>query len=353
MHSWEDDTMDNRIKKAIIEIGDNDGYYNGKKILPSFDRTMVYFIIGERRIGKTDFFLHLACKLYIDYGVQTMWIRNKLVELQDAAFTGSFLNDAKLRGWCPDEWETRSDGVYNGASKDADQIILFQSISTFSNRRGGANPRVLMMVFDEFMPEDRRYPKHACKGLMSLTKTVFSGNTECRVFCLSNIVSAVNPYFAGFRIYPSGIVTEYPDKGIVIEKCRGYNKAINNDNPWNRIYKAGNYGDYADESEDRILSLVVKCVPKGAKRLDFFIVTKNGIYAIYSKNTYGYFVEYKGKIPQTAYLYTADRELVDDKVMYINNSIKSHIKGGFDCNISRFVGANCLFDIMSIIYDDM
>lgn len=345
--------MDNRIKKAMIEIGDNNGFYNAKKILPSFDDTMIYFIIGERRIGKTDFFLHLACKLYIDYGVQTMWIRNKLVELKDASFTGAFLNDAKLRGWCPDEWETRADGVYNSEGKDADQIILFQSISTFSNRRGGANPRVLMMVFDEFMPEDRKYPKHASKGLMSLTKTVFSGNTECRLFCLSNIVSAVNPYFASFRIYPSSIITSYPEKAIVIEKCRGYKKAIEQGNPWNKVYKAGNYGDYADESEDKILSLVVQSVPKGAKRSDFMFVTANGTYALFTKNGYGYFMLHKGNIPNMVYLYTADRELVSDKVYYINNHIKATIKNGFDCGFSRFVGANCLFDIMSIIYNDM
>lgn len=345
--------VDNRIKKAMMEIGDNNGYYNAKKILPSFDRTMVYFIIGERRIGKTDFFLHLACKLYQDYNVQTMWIRNKLVELQDAAFLGSFLNDAKLRGWCPDEWETRSDGVYSSKERDADQIILFQSISTFSNRRGGANPRVLMMVFDEFMPEDRKYPKQASKGLMSLTKTVFSGNTECRVFCLSNIISAVNPYFACFRIYPSSTITEYIDKGIVIEKCRGYNKAIDIDNPWNMIYKAGNYGDYADESEDAILSLVVKAVPKGAKRSDLIIATKNGNYALYTKDGYGYFTLHKGNIPNSMLIYTADRDLVNDKVLYINNHLKGTIKNGFDCGFSRFVGANCLFDIMSIVYNDM
>lgn len=345
---------DNPIKACIKEIGNNDGFYNLKKLLPGFDSTMVYFIIGERRIGKTDFFLHLACMLYQKYGYQTMWIRNKLVELKDPAFAASFLNDAKLRNWCPDSWETRPDGVYTASSNaGGEQVILFQSISTFSNRRGGANPKVLLMVFDEFMPEDRRYPKAAAKGLMSLTKTVFSGNTEARVFCLSNIVSAVNPYFARFRIYPEKDLTWYPEKAIVIEKCRGYKKAIATDNPWNKIYHAGNYGDYADESEDDILSLVVKRVPKGCTPYNQIIVANDLMYRMWRDDRYLYFAEYKGKIPNGSWLITAERESVSAKVQFMPAHFKQSLKKVFDTGFGRFVGANCLFDIMSIIYSDL
>lgn len=343
----------NPIKECMKAIGDNGGFYNAKKILPSFNDTMIYFIIGERRIGKTDYFLHLACKLYIDYGFQTMWIRNKLVELKDTSFASNFLNDAKLMGWCPIEWEARTDGIYTSEGKDAEQVILFQSISTFSNRRGGANPKVLMMVFDEFMPEDRRYPKQCAKGLMSLTKTVFSGNTDARVFCLSNIVSAVNPYFARFRIYPKGVITRDDEKAIVIEKCRGYRKAILNDNPWNKVYRAGAYGDYADESEDDILSLVVDRIPKGCTPMDYLIASNDLLYRPYTDHKRVYFTQHKGQVPKTIDIYTLDRDMVSANIHYMPNLMVATIKSMFDNGLGRFVGANCLFDIMNIIYKDL
>lgn len=345
--------MMNRIQQAMNELNPNDGFYNTEKLMPYFDSSMMFFIIGERRIGKTDYFLHLACKLYLDYNVQTMWVRNKLVELQDAAFASGFLNDAKLHGWCPDDWITRSDGVYTSSDKDADQVVLFQSISTFSNRRGGANPRVLMIVLDEFMPEDRKYPKTACKGLLSLTKTVFSGNIEARVFCLSNVISAVNPYFAGLKIFPTSEITMYDDKAICIEKCRDYKKAIATGNPWNKVYKAGNYGDYADESEDDIITLVVKRIPKGATRYDWLIISNNTAYDIYSAGAYVYFSEHKGQIARDTEIYTVDRDSLSADIMYMPSDMKNNIKDIFDTSRGRFVGANCLFDIMSIIYSDL
>lgn len=343
------------ISDLMRSLGDNNGYYNPGKILPYLDDTMVFFIVGERRIGKTDYFLRLACRLYIETGKQTMWIRNKLVELQDPSFHAAFLTDAKRYGWCPPEWETRSDGVYTSEGRDGQQVILFQSITTFSNRRGGSNPDVLMMVFDEFMPEDRRYPPAAAKGLMSLTKTVFSGNSEARVFCLSNIVSAVNPYFAAFRIYPEAgrDVTLYPDKRILIERCRGYHRAIEQDNPWTAIYRAGRYGDYADESEDDLLSLVVDRMPKGLAPYDWGIVASGQLYRAYAGDRWIYFARQGGDPPRGLTLYTADREAVSNRVRYIPSDITRAIKGIFDRGLGRFIGANCLFDIMSIIYTDL
>lgn len=345
----------NRIIECMERLGDNDGFYSPQKILDDLrDDAMVAYIVGERRIGKTDYFLRLACTLYLEHGCQTMWIRNKLVELKDPSFASAYLNDAKLRGWCPDEWVTRSDGVWTSDDKTADQVILFQSISTFSNRRGGANPRVLMMVFDEFMPEDRQYPKQCAKGLLSLTKTVFSGNPEARLFCLSNIVSAVNPYFACMRIYPQTEITRYPEKGIVIEKCRGYKKAIPDGNPWNRVYAAGSYGDYADETEDEIISLVIRKQPKeGLEPYDFVLSCNGVLYNVAQDHKKVYFWERRGKVPRNVQIYTLDRESVSSTVLHAPDWLLRALREIFDGGFGRFVGANCLFDVMSMVYSDL
>lgn len=336
------------IREVLEKLGTNEGWYNAGRILPHLDDCMVFWIVGERRIGKTDFFLHAAMLLWQDHGQKTMWLRNKKVELEDPAFYEAFLNDAVLHGWAPESYEVRADGVYDGKER----FLLFQSISTFSNRRGGAHPGVTMMIFDEFMPEDRRYPTACAKGLMSLTKTVFSGRTDARVFCLSNFVSAANPYFVSFGIYPKPDthVTIYADKGMAIERCHGYHKAIAEGNPWNAVYKAGNYGDYADESEDSLLNLVSGKIPNGAEIGKYLILKDGRYYAPYSKNGLIYWAEFKGRISSFSVYASTIQECSDSVRMlpkfHLKDMAEISSQGGY-----RFKSVNDMFAILSILYE--
>ena len=138
----------NPIKELLESYGDNDGWYNPRRILEHFDSTILYFIVGARRIGKTDLFLRLACDLWQVHGRKTLWIRDHDKHFQDDAFISAFLADAKLFGWCPDEWVTKRDGVWT-ADKDGELIIKFQGVNTFSSLRGGAHPDVDLFVQDE------------------------------------------------------------------------------------------------------------------------------------------------------------------------------------------------------------
>lgn len=337
------DYNDSALSKAVSDVSDGSGFYSLDKIGDRLEWSMISWIVGERRIGKTDFFLRLACRLWAGYGRKTMWLRNKKVELESM---DGFLNDAILHGWCPPEWETRPDGVYDGD----DKIIIFQSLSTFSNRRGAAEPDVDMIVLDEFMPEDRRYPPNAAIGLMSLTKTVFSGRPGCRCFCLSNIVSAANPYFARFRIYPGkDDITEYRDAGMLIEKCKGYKKAIASSNPWTAVYKAGGYGDYADESEDSLLDFC-KSVPKGAIESSNLILVNGSIYAIYSHKGIYYTAPKKGNIPQRYSIYTPNPQEMDNRTILMNAAMKQALKDWIDNGAMRFSDPNTMFDVFTIVY---
>ena len=182
--TWIDESP---IRYCMRLIGENGGFYNFQKLEPRFDEWLIAWIIGARRMGKTDAELLLACLLYQRFGLRTMWLRNKDIEVQDRRFSESFLADAKRFGWAPSEWMAFPDGVYSSDDKkQADKIIDFQAISTFGNRRGGAHPRTILMVLDEFMPEDRRYPPMPAIGLMSLSKTVLAGNPNARIICSSN-----------------------------------------------------------------------------------------------------------------------------------------------------------------------
>ena len=339
----------NPIKQLLTEYGNNDGWYNGQKLLPHFDDTMIMMIIGARRIGKTDLFLRLACDLWQRFNLRTMWVRNKLTELKEPSFFNEFLNDAKIHNWCPEGWVTKADGVHDPG--DPEPVILFQSISVFSNRRGGAHPEVIMMVLDEFMPEDRKYPHMCATGLLSLTKTVFSGNEEARCFCLSNFVSAANPYFVKFRIYPrkDQDITVFPDKSILIERCKDYRCAILEDNKWNRAYKAAGVGNYASEEEDRLIELI-RPVPKGATPAPWLVLSDGVLYRRWQKNGMSYWNEYKGSIKDTV-IYTPNLKECSDSVTLMMPFMKKHIEEEMQMGMLRFKNPNVMFAILSMVFE--
>ena len=341
------------IKAILKAIGVNDGWYSALKLLPYYDQCAIFWAIGERRTGKTDLLLRVACLLWIVFRIKSMWLRNKAVELQEPAFLGDFLNDAINRSWCPDTWMTKSDGVHDSDDKDSEVIIKFQSISTFSNRRGGAHPDVDLMVFDEFVPEDRKYPKMCASGLLSLTKTIFSGREDCRLFCISNFVAIGNPYFVKMRIYPTKgkDITFYPEKAMLIERCTGYRCAIDQDGLWNRTYKAAGVGNYANEEEDERHKLI-KPVPKGATPEPYLILNDGVLYRGWNKNGIRYFKEYKGDIKNTV-IYTPNLKECSDRVNLILPFLRRHIEEDMQSGLIRFNDPNTMFAVLSIVFDDV
>lgn len=183
----------------------------------------------------------------------------------------------QARELVPPEWISKSSGVYTDSGKGAVKVIDFCYLNTSSNFRGGGHPDTYMMVLDEFQPEDLRYPPHPLQSLMSLTQTILSGKPSM-CFCLSNFVSLANPYFVGMEIYPRRQdVTVFEEKGVAIERCRGYRVAIEEDNPWKRIYAAASYQSYASENEDGLLELVAPAA-KGAKAADNIYYCIHGRY---------------------------------------------------------------------------
>lgn len=342
----------NPILYLLRSYGDNGGRYNALKILPHLDRCMVAFILGARRIGKTDLFLRLACDLYQQYGLKTMWMRNKDVELTDPSFYGDFLNDAKLFKWCPEDWEARADGVHVSADKDSDIAIKFQAVSTFSNRRGGAHPDVELIVMDEIMPEDRRYPKRCATGLLSITMTVFNGRPTARLFCLSNFTEATNPYFVKYRIFPgkNRDVTVFPDKRMLIERCNGYVRSVEDGNPWADVYKAAGVGMYEREDEDPMMALI-KRTPKGAKPAPYLIVSDGQQYRYWLKDNLVYWSEFKGG--DGIVRYTPNLNECTDTVKLMPNMLRRDIQVCLESGVLRFNTPNTMYAILSCCYTEV
>ena len=323
-------------------------HYSLRKLLDVDDIIRLFFIVGERRIGKTLFFQWLMCQLYIETGYQTMWVRNKKVELEDDGFVNGFLNACHDFGWCPDDWKCTPRGVQDGEGND---VCLFQSISTFSNRRGNRTADVLMMVFDEFMPEERRYPRDCCKGLMSLIKTVLAERPDSMCFCLSNYISGANPYFVGFQIYPEDgrDVTVFPEKGIAIEVCKGYKTAIVKENPWNNVVRAGGYQDYATNDEDKLMELVAK-VPKGGEPMSWVLISDGVVYRMIRKDGIGYWTRYNGSL-KGLLLYTVNREECGKGVQMAPLWVVQGLKDWFASDLMRYKDPNVMFAVLHCVFE--
>lgn len=334
-------------------IGNNDNWFNFEKILQNFDDNLFFWVIGARRMGKTDAELRLACELYTRFGLKTMWCRNKDVELADKRFSESFLADAHRFGWCPDEWIARIDGVYTSEDKDkADKVIDFQAISTFGNRRGGAHPRTILIVLDEFMPEDRRYPPMPAIGLMSLSKTVLAGNPNARVLCTSNFTEGSNPYFVQYQIYPEPgqDITLCPGRNL-IERARGYRMGIDASNPWTENYRRGGYADYADEKEDPTVALI-KPTPKGTTPGPWILLTNGIQYRYFVKNGILYWDKWNGNAKNTV-IYTDKLKESSDEVLIIPKWLIKQLKDQYEYGAMRFKTPNVLFAVMSVLYENV
>ena len=360
-----DTQIENRITQrisfvddVILEIGENDGWASLLKLYRSAPECLLWFMIGARRIGKTDLMLQLSILLWVRHRRKTMWIRDVLETMKSSAFQADFLNDAYEFGWIHDiddkhRWSVKDDGVHEPETGEV--VIKFQSLSTYSSRRGPGHPDVDLILFDEFIPEDRRYQKGALKGLMSLTKTVFSGRQGCRCICTSNYVSLSNPYFAGLEIYPDPEkdVTVWPEKMVAVERCRGYRCAIADDSGWNRLYKAAGYGDYADEDEDMMHKLIRK-MPKGAKGDDWAVNIGGQWFRIYTAPK-GIRIAKREKeqnlFKQKLVFYVTDPKDLSDDVVMIDAFHRVMIDNDIASGRLRYEDPNTLFAFINLTYN--
>lgn len=326
-------------------------YYNCDRIIKYGGDMPLWMVFGERRIGKTHLFTWVAIELYKRYGWQSAFLRNRKVEFEESGFLNSFLNAPLRFGWVDETWVCKPEGVYDG---EGNLVILFQALSTYSNARGNEHPDLHFIFMDEVQREDAKVTKRPHIAIMSLCQTFFSGKPDCLCILASNRISATNMMFLGFKIYPDSKypVTVFKDKGIVIECCRkgDYHKDIEEDNPFNKVYRAGGYGDYADDDEDDMMRLV-KPVPKGSRPVYFFNFLMDGIiYSCYHNAPYYYFSENKGKLNPNLQLSSPNLEECVPGVVKTGKMELRKLREMMDANVLRYSTPNVMMAIVSLIY---
>ena len=156
----------------------------------------------------------------------------------------------------------------------------------------------------------------------------------------------------GFQIYPDPKkdVTNFPDKGIAIEVCRGYRCEIEEDNPWNRVYRAGGYQDYASETEDSLWQLIAK-VPKGGELHPYFVMRDGVVYGGTWYNGILYWHVYNNQVNKDHYIFATTVQEVGGRVTLMPPFFKKDLKEYMLHGMMRFQNANVMYAILNIIFE--
>ena len=190
-----------------------------------------------------------------------------------------------------------------------------------------------------------------CRVGLSYLDFGLSAETLARIFCLSNYVSAANPYFVRMRVYPDPgkDITVFRDKAVLIERCAGYRSAIEENNPWNKVYAAANVGNYESEREDSLITLVSR-IPKGAQPAPYLFRIDGITYREWRKNSISYFDEYRGSVKGIV-IFTPNVSECGAGVQLILPYILSNLNDGMITGTLRFRDPNVMFAILSMVYE--
>lgn len=177
-------------------------YYDGQRIL-SF-RKIFLFSIGNRSQGKSFYWKQRCIKDFLKHGSQFIYVRRTKTDIDETM--KYWFNDIAFK-FPGVSYEYKNGQIYlNG--RHAGYAV---PVSAFYKRKSIPYPKVELIFFDEFLPDDNRYlggqrdyyyePKQ-CK---SFYQSVARGDGDvirenCIFVFVANAISVVNPYFLYFGI---------------------------------------------------------------------------------------------------------------------------------------------------------
>ena len=118
---------------------------------------------------------------------------------------------------------------------------------------------------------------------------------------------------------------------------------------WNKAYKAAQIGNYASESEDRLIELV-KRMPKGAVPQPYIFKIDELLYRGYTKNGITYYSEYHGKVNDIV-IWTPNLKECDDRVVLMPVFMRRNIEAEMQSGTLRFKDPNVMFAILNMAFE--
>lgn len=225
----------------------NDIYVKLNKVF-SYSQALLYFIIGERGVGKTYCLTVRAINNFIKNKKQFVYLRRYKTELKNSVpkFWAAVKNDKRVN---KNKLTIKNNEFYIN-DKIAGYAI---PLSTANILKSSTYDNVNLIIFDEFILDkgNYHYLPNEVEKLLDVIETI-GRMRDIKVFLLGNALSVTNPYFLYFDLrlpYNSDIAT-FKDGLIVVNyiKNEEYRK-IKKQTKFGKLIEGTDYGKYAIDNE--------------------------------------------------------------------------------------------------------
>lgn len=260
----------------------NDIWYSFQRVL-SYDALM-YYIIGERGVGKTYGATKHVINRFIKKGEEFVYLRRYKTELKNSV--PKFFDVLKSNN----EFKGHNLSV-SGNDFYCDKKLCGYALplSTANILKSTSYNKVKTIIFDEFIIDKGcyHYLQNEVTQLLDIIETI-GRLRDIRVIFLGNAISITNPYFTYFDLslpYKSDIKT-FKDGLIVVNYIKNEKyRAIKKASKFGKLIESTEYGKYAIDNEFlRDSKSFIAKKPKNSKF--YFILVING-------KTYGIWNDYK------------------------------------------------------------
>jgi hypothetical protein len=238
-------TEKNKIDKSV--------FYNFDKLF-SYSSAIMYYVLGERGVGKSYGSIVHAVKSFMKDGSQFVYLRRYKTELDTAVpkFFDALIENEEFG----DDVELKV--VKN---KNMSKFLVNGEVAGYAIALSTANilkstsfAKVNLIIFDEFIIDNsgaHHYLRNECEAMLDIIETI-GRLRDIKVLFLGNSISQSNPYFNYFDLtlpYDSDFKT-FKDGLIVVnyiknEKYRALKKA----SKFGRLIEGSSYAKYAIDNE--------------------------------------------------------------------------------------------------------
>ena len=304
---------------------------------------LLYFVIGERGVGKSYSAKKYVINHYIKKKKQFVYLRRYKTELKESV--PKFFDDLKANGLFPDI-ELSVEGNKFMLNKKIIGYAL--PLSTANILKSASFANVDTIIFDEFIIDKGcyHYLQNEVEQMLDIIETI-GRLRDIKVLFLGNAISITNPYFTYFDLtlpYNSDIAT-FKDGLIVVNymKNEEYRK-VKHESRFGRLIAGTKYGKYAIDNE--FLRDSKAFISKRTENSKFtFTIKYNGI-------CYGVWIDYN-----TSFMYISSAYDENCPIVFVFNTedhnehstmVKISKFDFFKVVIEKFRNAQLYFDNMKI-----
>ena len=235
--------MNKKVDKSI--------FYNYDKLF-SYSEAIMYFVLGERGVGKSYGAIVKAVKNFLKDGSQFVYLRRYNTELDTAVpkFFDALIENDEFEGVELKVIKSRNMSKFLVDGEVAGYAI---ALSTANILKSTSFSRVSLIIFDEFIIDkgSYHYLRNECEQMLDIIETI-GRLRDIKILFLGNSISQSNPYFNYFDLslpYDNQFKT-FKDGLIVVnyiknEKYRAVKKA----SKFGRLIDGTDYAKYAIDNE--------------------------------------------------------------------------------------------------------